>query len=160
MSALTSTIPPAFHEIGWQASAQVFLVLAIIGLLLTVGSIVLAWLYDEMWYILTFLGACLLLIGGCIDLGYLVIAGPEYMKTYRVTGTITDITDRLDTGTGDLTYSGEPVVTLDTVDVPLRVDDPRVLRLEGRTVTLTCITGWNYRAQPDFYCKIYDFGSN
>lgn len=166
MTALNA-LPPAFHPLGWQLPAIVFLWIALAGAVMLAAGVLYRRHGDTGLYgndLLDFgsimgiaIGIGALLFGAGIDLGYLTICGPQYMHDYRVEGTVVSVTDKLADGSGDLTYSGTPVVTLDSVDVPLQVDDPKALTLLGKDVTLVCSIGWNYRAHDDYYCRIIDF---
>lgn len=77
----------------------------------------------------------------------------KYHHLYRVTGTVTNVSNVLSESGGDLTRT--PVITLDTVDRDITIDDPRAVNLKGKTVELSCSIAWNYQAADKYSCQIY-----
>jgi len=105
------------------------------------------------------LGAVLTgLFGAVVGLIWIAVLIPfdgRYHHVYAVEGTVVSVSNVLDTASGDLTRT--PVVELDSVDVPLVVDDPRAVELVGRDVTLLCRIGWNHLAADTYTCSIREW---
>lgn len=76
----------------------------------------------------------------------------SYWQLWQTKGTITSISNVVTEASGDLTR--QPVVTLDTVDRPVIVDDPRIVDYKGQKVTLNCVKQWHFRAADTYTCKI------
>lgn len=81
---------------------------------------------------------------------------PVYWQDYRVAGEVLSVSNTWTDDGGDMARI--PVVTLDTVDRPLVIDDPRAVTLEGQRVVLTCSVGWHFRAADTFSCRIAQIG--
>lgn len=77
---------------------------------------------------------------------------PQYLKLYRVETTVLSVSNVMDDASGDLTRT--PVVELEGVDRPVVIDDPRIVRLEGADLVLTCTIGWHYQAADTYSCAI------
>lgn len=77
----------------------------------------------------------------------------KYHHLYRVTGEVTSVSNVLSESGGDLTRI--PVITLDTVDRDITIDDPRAVNLKGKNVELSCSIAWNYQAADQYNCQIY-----
>lgn len=158
MSGLTTGLPEQFHEQGVQ------LPLLICGWV-ALGLIVLAalCLAGEMLPGLDDLG----LIGGLFSgifgailaviwVLMLVPFDGKYQHYYRVEGHVTSVSNVLSDANGDLTR--QPVLTIEGIERPLVVDDPRAIQLEDRDVVLRCTVGWHYNAADTYECAIVDFG--
>lgn len=77
----------------------------------------------------------------------------EYLRLYRVETTVLSVSNVLTESSGDLTR--QPIVELDGIDRPVVIDDPRIVRLEGADLTLTCTISWHYQAADTYTCSIY-----
>lgn len=96
-----------------------------------------------------------------IGIGLAVLLWPystEYYKVYRVSGTVEKVTNKMVEASGE--FSESTVLTLDTVDRPVVMSDPRGVTLEGKQVDLTCSINWHYMAQDTYHCEIYSIGEN
>lgn len=107
------------------------------------------------WGISIIAGICAVLIG----IGQIILAVPfqeKYLNWYTIEGTVTSVEGVLDTQ--GKYVNNEYVVTLDSTDVPLMMDDTRILTQEGNRVTLLCGVAWvNYGNSADRYtCSIRD----
>lgn len=149
-------IPDAFEAIGTQLSLPISAVLLAVGVALAVLSILKyreAYSGSEEWW---FWGAVLGVVVSFVSAIVLVTVtwgwAPRYWTAYRVEGTITSVSATLDGANNEVTV--EPVVTLDTVDVPMELNDPRAMALEGSEVELTCYVRWHVRAADSYHCQI------
>lgn len=156
-------VPETFNEVGWKVellvSAGVALGLfAIAGILLGIGLYLAkrkSARYDsgEGPLFASIVVAIVAIIPAVIWIGVLVPFSSEYHHIYRVDGTVTSVTNTFQESSGEL--SSVPVITLDSVDRPISMSDPRAVTLEGKDVTLTCAIGWNYQAADRYSCSIY-----
>ena len=81
----------------------------------------------------------------------------RYRHNYSLSGNVTSVSNVLDSASGDLTRT--PVLVLDTLEIPVVVDDARAVSLEGRDVELRCTVGWNYQAADTYSCRIVSYGA-
>ena len=96
-------------------------------------------------------GLAFILAGGSLVVG-LFPYNPDYWPMYRIEGTVTSVSNVLTEDGGDLTRT--PVVTLDTFDGPLVVDDVRAVNLDGKHVALRCDRHWVYQGADRWSCVI------
>jgi len=99
------------------------------------------------------------LVAGVAGLVWVLMLWPystEYHKLYKVEGTVETVTNKMVEASGE--FSEHTVLTLDTVDRPVLMSDPRGVTLEGRDVELTCRMQWHYKAQDTYHCAIYSIG--
>lgn len=82
----------------------------------------------------------------------------KYAEMYRVSGEVTRVSNVLQDASGQLTSS--PVVELDSLDVPVEVNNQRAVGLEGKDVTLTCTLNWRYAAADRLVCDLFEVTSN
>lgn len=88
-------------------------------------------------------------------IGAAIMAFPydtKYWKDYRVTGTVTQVSNVFENASGEVT--GAYVVSLDSLDRPVTLSDPRAVRLLDKQVDLTCTISYEYRAQDRYLCRI------
>ena len=149
-------IPDAFEAIGTQLSLPISAVLLAVGVALAVLSILKyreAYSWSEEWW---FWGAVLGVVISFVSAIVLVTVtwgwAPRYWTAYRVEGTITSVSATLDGANNEVTV--EPVLTLDTMHMPVALDDPRAMTLDGREVELTCYVRWHVRAADSYHCQI------
>lgn len=156
-------VPENFTQVGWRVELLVvggvtLGMFAVVGILLGIAY----WLanrknarYDagEGAALGAILPGIIGLITGVVWISMLVPFSSEYHHIYRVEGTVTSVTNTFQESSGEL--SSTPVLTLDTVDRPISMSDPRAVTLEGKDVTLTCAIGWNYQAADKYSCSIY-----
>ena len=76
----------------------------------------------------------------------------KYWKDYRATGTVTQVSNVFENASGEVT--GAYVVSLDSLDRPVTLSDPRAVRLLDKQVDLTCTISYEYRAQDRYLCRI------
>lgn len=76
----------------------------------------------------------------------------KYWKDYRVSGTVTQVSNVFENASGEVT--GAYVVSLDSLDRPVTLSDPRAVRLLDKQVDLTCSIAYEYRAQDRYLCRI------
>lgn len=152
-----NSLPEAFAEVG------VTLPLLIAGwasvglILIGLALVVLGAVRD--WEGTFFTGGVFIACGACGALVWAIMLMPydgKFHHYYEVSGTVTDVSNVLSEANGDLTR--QPVVTLDTVERPLVIDDPRAVSLLNRDVILRCSVEWNYQAADSYSCRIVDFG--
>lgn len=150
-------IPDVFTQVGVRLdlliSGWVGLGLLVITILLvTYTALVNSVGGDIGGGVAIFTGILGLLAGGI----WLVLMFPyqgQYQHLYRTTATVESVSNVLEQADGDLTRT--PVVELSGLDRPAVVDDPRIVRLEGATVTFTCRIAWHYQAADTYSCDIY-----
>ena len=148
-------IPDGFTSLGWQMQLAVSLPVFLVGLLLIAVAVIAPrrnWV-EELFVAEAFLvGGVAALTGGIFLFAILVPFNPTYWDDYRVEGSVTSVSNTWTEDGGNI--AGVPVVTVDTVDRPLVIDDPRANTLEGHDVMLTCTIDWNYRAADEYTCRI------
>ena len=76
----------------------------------------------------------------------------KYWKDYRATGTVTQVSNVFENASGEVTEAY--VVSLDSLDRPVTLSDPRAVRLLDKQVDLTCTISYEYRAQDRYLCRI------
>lgn len=76
----------------------------------------------------------------------------KYLKDYRVSGTVTAVSNVFENASGEMTSSY--VVSIDSLDRPVTLNDPRAVRLLDKSVDLTCNINWNHRAADTYTCRI------
>lgn len=146
-------IPDGFTSLGWQLQLAVSLPVFLVGLLLMIVAVfALRRDWVELFAFMVLVGGITALMGGISLLSILVPFNPTYWDDYRVEGRITSVSNTWTEDSGNMART--PVVTLDTVDLPLVIDDPRTVKLEGRDVSLTCTIDWHYRAADAYTCRI------
>lgn len=146
-------IPDGFTSLGWQMQLAVSLPVFLVGLLIMVVSVIAKrrdWV--ELFVFMLLVGGIAVLTGGIFLFGILVPFNPTYWDDYRVEGSVTSVSNTWTEDGGNI--AGVPVVTVDTVDRPLVIDDPRAVFLDGYDVMLTCTIDWNYRAADEYTCRI------
>ena len=149
-------IPDGFTSLGWQLQLAASLPVFLVGMLLMIVA-VFALRRDfvpELFVAVFLVGGIAVLMGGIFLFGILVPFNPNYWDDYRVEGRITSVSNTWTEDSGNMART--PVVTLDTVDRPLVIDDPRTVKLEGRDVTLTCTIDWHYRGADAYTCRLAD----
>ena len=146
-------IPDGFTSLGWQLQLTISLIVFLVGLLLMVVSVIAQrrdWV--ELFVFMLLVGGISALMGGIFLLSILVPFNPTYWDDYRVEGSVTSVSNTWTEDGGNI--AGVPVVTLDTIDRPLVINDPRAITLEGHDVTLICTIDWHYRAADAYACRI------
>lgn len=137
--------------IGW-----VFGALVVITALLWLGFRKAKWYDEDMWGFPAILSTAFTVIIGLVLMVALFPYSTEYYKVYRVSGTVEKVTNKMVEASGE--FSESTVLTLDTVDRPVVMSDPRGVTLEGKQVDLTCSIKWHYQAQDTYHCEIYSIG--
>lgn len=150
-------IPTGFTSLGWQLPLTVSLIT--LAVCIVVLALCLAawrrWSSDSAAFAAIVAG-CVGIIPLVLFLVYAIPFNPTYWDDYRVDGRITSVSNTWTEDGGDMART--PVVTLDTVDRPLVIDDPRAITLDGYDVTLTCTIDWHYRAADAYTCRIAAMG--
>lgn len=82
----------------------------------------------------------------------------KYAQMYRVSGEVTRVSNVFQDASGQVT--GTPVVELDSLDVPVEVENQRAVGLEGKDVTLTCTLNWRYAAADRLVCDLFEVTSH
>lgn len=153
----TETIPTEFVDLGLRL--HIIILAVAVALLLAgtlLGAVALARTErrdPEGLLMFTFFAGLVTAIVGIIFVVTLIPFRSAYHHIYRVEGRIEAVSNVISEANGDLTRT--PIVELSTVDRPIAVDDPRVVSLEGRDVTLTCTVGWHYQAADTYACEIH-----
>jgi len=111
---------------------------------------------DDPWLMGAILSTVATVITGIVLAVSLWPYSTEYYKVYRVSGTVEKVTNKMVEASGE--FSNTTVLTLDTVDRPVVMSDPRGVTLEGLDVDLTCSIKWHYQAQDTYHCEIYSIG--
>lgn len=151
-------MPENFAPIGWQLQLMVATPIVVALIAITIVLAVTAWWrQSEGWAYTAGSVGVVALIGVIFWVAAAVPFTPRYWQDYRVTGTILSVSNTWTEDGGDMART--PVVTLDTVDRPLVIDDPRAITLEGQPVTLTCAIDWNFRAADTYVCRIAQIGA-
>lgn len=111
------------------------------------------WPWNNMaWPIMT-VASGIFLVGLLIAAA--IVAVPyeaKYLKDYRVSGTVTAVSNVFENASGEMTSSY--VVSIDSLDRPVTLNDPRAVRLLDKSVDLTCNINWNHRAADTYTCRI------
>lgn len=98
---------------------------------------------------------------GALGVGTMLIMAPilhvplqsKYWANYEVTGTIAELSNTLEQGSGNL--SGDSyLIKLESIDEPLTTTNPRLLDAVGEDVTLRCNILWEYQAADKWACEI------
>jgi hypothetical protein len=157
-----------FPVLGYDLA--VYILPSIVGLLLLVGGLAL-WAYVRVpkrggYYDDGFGWALTASIGlGASVLMAIIVAlcaipwDARYWTWYVVDGHVDAVSNTLRDASGDLTTT--PVVTVDGLDRPVVVSDPRIVTMAGHDVTLSCKPTWHFRAADSYTCRIYEYvGSN
>ena len=148
-------IPDGFVSLGWQLHLTISLIMFLVGLLLMVVSVIAQrrdWV--ELFVFMLSVGGIAALTGGIFLFAILVPFNPTYWDDYRVEGRVTSVSNTWTEDSGNMAWT--PVVTLDTIDRPLVIDDPRAVFLDGYDVSLTCTIDWHYRGADAYTCRISD----
>lgn len=156
-------IPENFNPVGWKVELLVtggitVGLFALAGVLLVLGLYLAkrknAWRDSGEGTLFSSAAvAVVALIPALLWVAMLVPFSSEYHHIYRVEGNVTSVTNTFQESGGEL--SSVPVISLDSVDRPISMSDPRAVTLEGKDVTLTCAIGWNYQAADKYSCSIY-----
>ena len=77
---------------------------------------------------------------------------PRYWDEYQISGNITSVTNTWDQNSGSV--STTPVITLDTYNNPLMLNDERAASLNGEDVTLMCSPNWTFRGEDQYVCRV------
>ena len=151
-------MPENFAPIGWQL--QLLVATPIVAAVIVATAILAIHarrLRSEGWYIAAGLTGFMALTGTVLWVVAAIPFNPLYWQDYRVTGTVLSVSNTWTEDGGDMART--PVATLDTVDRPLVIDDPRAVTLQGEQVTLTCAIDWNFRAADTYVCRIAQIGA-
>lgn len=150
-------IPTGFTSLGWQLPLTVSLI-SLIVCIVVLALCLAAWhkWSSEAAVPVGATAGCFGIIALVPFLLFAVPFNPAYWDDYRVEGRVTSVSNTWTEDGGDLART--PVVTLDTVDRPLVIDDPRAITLDGHDVTLTCTIDWHYRAADAYTCRIAAIG--
>ena len=131
---------------------------ALFGVLTAVPAVL--WIRDpEEWPYNNGAWPVMTVISGSIVVTMLLIAAlaaipyeTKYLKDYRVSGTVTAVSNVFENASGEMTSSY--VVSIDSLDRPVTLNDPRAVRLLDKSVDLTCNINWNHRAADTYTCRI------
>ena len=136
---------------GW-----VFGALVVITALLWLGFKKADYYDEDLWGVPAVVSSAFTVIIGLVLAFLLFPYSSEYHHLYRVSGTVEKVTNKMIEASGE--FSNTTVLTLDTVDRPVVMSDPRGVTLEGLDVDLTCSIKWHYMAQDTYHCEIYSIG--
>ena len=146
-------------ELGF--SLGVLVLAGVIGLLVVLTTVFgVLWALDPeeypwnnvAWPLLTGLFGFLLVVVLTVVAFVAFPYDTKYMKDYRVSGTVTQVSNVFENASGEVT--GAYVVSLDSLDRPVTLSDPRAVRLLDKEVDLTCSIDYEYRAQDRYLCRI------
>lgn len=87
----------------------------------------------------------------------LVPFNAKYYDLYSVSGTISEVSNTFESGSGNST-TATFVVTFDGDNRPYVLTDPRIVSLDGSEVELLCTSSWVYQAADKWNCEIRDAG--
>lgn len=138
-----------FANVGFKLSVIIPAVILIVGIIMLLMKKILD------YYSLDGLGILALLL---IPISFIVLAftafpyHSPYVNLYEVEGTVTSVSSAMTDDHGELTKT--PVLSLDTVNTPITMNDPRAVELNGKDVKLLCTVDWNYRAADSYDCKL------
>ena len=158
---MRNTVPANFEQLGFTLGIQVCFWLTILCVVATaIAFVVSVRTYDpgDFWFGIGCIAAVCAVIMALITAMFLWPFGSRFWYNYEATGHVTNVSNVITEASGDLTR--QPVVTLDTLDRPVVIDDPRAVSLEGKDVTLRCQIEWHYQAADSYSCKIVDFTSS
>lgn len=148
------------NEVGIRLDLLVLgyvaLALLVITSLLWLGFRKAKWYDEDMWGFPAILSTAFTVIIGLVLMVALFPYSSEYHHLYRVSGNVETVTNKMVEASGE--FSKHTVLTLDTVDRPVVMSDPRGVTLEGKQVDLTCSIKWHYQAQDTYHCEIYSIG--
>ena len=154
---MSAFIPSAFTDAGLQLPAIVLPAIVIGLIVISVALFLMGTIwgdYDVNGF--HFTAGAVLVLAGLVAAVTVIMAVPfktAYWHLYRATGVVEQITNVIDSGSGELSTS--PVIRLAGIDRPIQVDDPRIMQLDGATLTLTCTMAWHYKAADTYSCSIY-----
>lgn len=94
---------------------------------------------EAFYYISAFFGVVASLVG-LIWVAMLIPFQPLYHHWYGTAGAVESVTNIFEGGSGEI--SPGYVVELNSVDAPLLFDDPRILRMAGEEISVTCSVEW------------------
>lgn len=107
---------------------------------------------NDAWPIMT-VASGIFLVGLLIAAAIVAIPyETRYLKDYRVSGTVTAVSNVFENASGEMTSSY--VVSIDSLDRSVTLNDPRAVRLLDKSVDLTCNINWNHRAADTYTCRI------
>lgn len=147
-------------ELGFSLFVLI-LVPAIVALVLFAALSALLWATDPKEYPWNNMAWPLAtVISGSIIVILLIVAAigmfpyeTKYLKDYRVSGTVTAVSNVFENASGE-SVLGMYVVSIDSLDRPVTLNDPRAVRLLDKSVDLTCNINWNHRAADTYTCRI------
>lgn len=76
----------------------------------------------------------------------------KYLYNYKLSGTVEINTNKFDDGDGTLSYI--PIAKVSGYPDPIRVNDSRLLTLDGKNVDLTCSIKWAYEGMDVTACSV------
>lgn len=154
-------MPSSFTDLGFSPGSLLFGTLTIICFLLTASAFIISRMEVAYWKNITrayLWPSTLFFYIGLICSGYLwtVTSWPvwdaKYQHIYAVEGKVTEVSNTWTDSGGAV--SSSPVVTLDSVDVPLIVKDSRIISMEGQDVRLVCEVEFVYQGSDIYSCRI------
>lgn len=151
-----TVVPDIFNQEGIQLPILILGWGALAVLLIGVAICVFAFKTDGDFSVAS--GPVVAILGVALGIIWLLMLLPfdeKYWHYYEVQGEVTSVSNVLTEASGALTR--QPVVTIEGLDRPVVVDDPRAVDLEGEVVTLRCTIEWHYDATDTYECRIRDY---
>lgn len=110
--------------------------------------------YYDTWEVGVTIFSVLSAIGVIVSMVIFVPFEREHHFYHSVEGSVTEVSNVWDSGSGDLTRV--PVVTLDSTDAPLVVSDPRIVGMVGEDVRLLCTVEFVWMSADRYNCTIQE----
>ncbi len=155
---MDNSVPAAFDRIGYTLGIQLVFWITILCLVVALIGFFYGAVRDSEFGFGVFIAAGFGWI--CMLVALVVMLWPfdgRFWANYRVEGHVTNVSNVITEASGDLTR--QPVVTLEGLERPVVIDDPRAVSLEDADVILRCRIQWNYQAADSYSCRIIDFAS-
>lgn len=154
-------MPSSFTDLGFSPWSLLFGTLTIIFFLLTASGFIISRMEVAYWKNLTraylwpstLFSTVALLVSGYMWASFSwPVWDAKYQHIYAVEGKVTEVSNTWTYSGGSV--SSSPVVTLDSVDVPLIVKDSRIINMEGEDVRLVCDVKFVYQGSDIYSCRI------
>ena len=140
------------ESVGLRFEIITLVTASIILIALMAVSLYLWWRRDLNVVFVIGSAAPVVLVTVALTIATLFPFNPRYWNEYQISGNITSVTNTWDQNSGSV--STTPVITLDTYNNPLMLNDERAASLNGEDVTLMCSPNWTFRGEDQYVCRV------
>ena len=140
------------ENVGLRLEIITLVPASIILITLMAVSLYLWWRRDLNVVFVIGSAAPVVLVTVALTIAALFPFNPRYWNEYQISGNITSVTNTWDQNSGSV--STTPVITLDTYNNPLMLNDERAASLNGEDVTLMCSPNWTFRGEDQYVCRV------